>query len=145
MSQTSSIEQMKKADMQKLIDKENGVGYHKNVDLSGYTIYRGDSFITFRFLTIGTNNRIVVYIDYIYVTDRKNLIKLISWCMNFWAGNGAKSIYFTTHKRKANYVEKSFPFLDFTVLDKKKSKAWKHPWKSTNGYAEDNIIEAFIG
>lgn len=139
-----SIEQLKKSDMQNLIDKEHGKNYHRNIDLSGYTVYRGDSFITFRFVTIGSNNRTVVYVDYIYVTDKKNLIKLMAWCINFWTGNGAQCIYYRSHKRKANYVEKSFPSLDFHVTEKNKQKEWKYKWTSTNGYSENNIIEAFV-
>lgn len=141
---STAVEEMKKSTMQKIIDMENGIGYHKNVDLSGYTVYRGDSFITFRFLTIGENNRVVVYVDYIYVTNKTNLIKLLGWCMNFWAGNDVKSIYYSSHKRKANYVEKSFPSLDFKVTERDKSNKWKYIWKSTNGYKENKIVEAFI-
>ena len=67
-----STEIIQKANMQKIIDKEHGKEYHKNVNLSGYTVYRGDSFITFRFVTLGKNARVCVYIDYIYVTSTVN-------------------------------------------------------------------------
>lgn len=139
-----STEIIQKANMQKIIDKEHGKEYHKNVNLSGYTVYRGDSFITFRFVTLGKNARVCVYIDYIYVTSRTNLIKLLAWCMNFWAGNGTKCIYYASHKRKANFVEKTFPSLDFKVNECTKSNNWKYEWKSTNGFSEDQIIEAFV-
>ena len=139
------IEDMKKSDMQKIIDNEHGVDFHRNIDLSGYTVYRGDSFITFRFVTLGENNRVCVYIDYIFVTDKTSLIKLFSWCMNFWAGNGAKCLYYNAHKKKANYVEKTFPTLDFKVIERERKTPWKHEWKSKNGYKENQVIEAFVG
>ncbi|MEE3344057.1 MAG: hypothetical protein VZS44_08205 [Bacilli bacterium] len=131
--------------IRKIIDNEHGPGYSKNVNLSGYVITRGDSFIIFRFLNVGENQRVVVYIDYIYVTNRKSLIKLLAWCINFWTGNGAQCLYFKSHKRKANYIEKTFPSLDFTVKDTIKNSEWKHAWKSTNGYKENQLLEAFVG
>ena len=41
---------LKKVELQKLINDENGTNYHRNVKLNGYVIYRGDSFIAFRLM-----------------------------------------------------------------------------------------------
>jgi hypothetical protein len=132
---------MKKLQLQKLINKENGINYHRNVDLSGYTVYRGDSFISFRFVEI--KGFTTVIIDYIYVTNKNDLLKLFSWCLNFWSGNAAKFIYYKEHKRKSNVVKKYLPLLGFKTQDATYTK-WKHDWTSTNGYDESEIIESFI-
>ena len=65
----------------KKINEENGIEYHKNINLNGYTVYRGESFISFRLVDI--KNKKVVIIDYIYITSKTNLIQLLSWCVNF--------------------------------------------------------------
>lgn len=132
---------LKRADIKKMIDTENGIDYSRNINLSGYTVYRGNSFISFRIFEMNGVN--VVKIDYIYVTNKKSLIKLLGWCINFWSGNCIKAIYYQEHKRSANYVEKYLPLLGFDVIESKRTN-WKHDWTSTNGFAESEVIEAFI-
>ena len=134
------MDSMKKIELQKIINAENGINYHRNVNLSGYTVYRDKSFISFRIMTVKTKQ--IVVIDYIFITSKKDLIQLFSWCINFWSGNAVKYIYYKEHHRNANIVEKCLPALGLTV-QRSQCEKWKHTWTSTNGYDENDIIEAY--
>ncbi len=129
-----------KIELQKLINSENGINYHRNVNLNGYTVYRGKSFISFRLLNI--NNKEVVIIDYMFMTSKKDLLQLLSWCVNFWSGNAVKYIYYKEHHKKSNIAEKCLPSLGFHVQQSTYDN-WKYEWTSTNGFDENEIIEAF--
>ena len=133
------IESTKKFEMQQLINDENGTNYHKNINLNGYTVYRDKSFISFRIINV--KDKPIVVIDYMYMTNNKDFIQILSWCVNFWSGNAVKYIYYKEHKRKST-IAKSLAKLGFVVNDTTCSK-WKHDWKSTNGFAENLIVEAF--
>lgn len=132
----------KKKEMQRLINDENGINYHRNVDLSGYTFYKGKSFISFKLVEVNGTN--VCLIKYIYLTSKNDLIKLLSFCINFWAGNRVKFIYLLEHMRKANYVKNYFSTLGFTIIEKNKPGAFKYHYTSTNGYDENDILEAYL-
>ncbi len=129
---------LKKVELQKLINDENGTNYHRNVKLNGYVIYRGDSFIAFRLMDV--NNMPCVVVDYIYITSKNDFIQLMSWCINFWSGNAVKYVYYKEHRRKST-VSKMLTSLGFQVKSIK-YHGWKHQWTSTNGYAEEDVIEA---
>lgn len=131
----------KRLELRKRINDENGINFHRNVNLSGYIIYRRDSFIAFHFKTI--NGITGVVIDYIAVVNKTDLIKLLSFCINFWAGSNTKFIYLREHVRASNIVEKYFKTLGFDIM-KSDNATWKHTWTSTNGYSEGEIIEAFL-
>lgn len=133
------IEGVKKLEMQQLINEENGTNYHRNINLSGYTVYRDKSFISFRIMNI--KNKPIVVIDYMYITNKKDMIQILSWCINFWSGNAVRYIYYKEHKRKSNIV-KSLKSLGFNIAETTYNK-WKYDWKSTNGFSENEIIEAF--
>jgi hypothetical protein len=85
-----------------------------------------------------------VVIDNIYVTSKTDLIKLLSFCINFFSGNNCKYIYLKEHRRQANYVQKYLSVLGFEVKTGTKKTPWKYDWVSTNGFAEDEILEAYI-
>lgn len=131
---------MKKLELQEKINVENGINYHRNVSLSGWTFCYGESFITFNLITL--NNIEAVKIDYIYVTGAKDLQKLLAQCINFWAGNNVKFIYYKAHRRKSNVAEKTLVHLGMEVKNKKFHN-WKYDWTSTNGYREEDVIEAY--
>ncbi len=131
---------MKKLELQKVINSENGINYHRNINLSGYTAYRDKSFISFRLMTV--KEKQICVIDYIFITSKKDLIQLLSWCINFWSGNAVKYIYYKEHHRKANVIQKVLPALGFKVCNSTYDN-WKHDWKSTNGFDESDIIEAY--
>lgn len=128
-----------KARMQRLISDENGVNYHRNVPLDGFTITLGDSFISFSFKEI--NGVTVAVVTYIYVTGKMEFIHLLSYCIKMWSGYGVKMIYYKEHCRKSN-VTKFLKYLDFDVKSTNNVK-WKYPWKSTNGFSENECIEAY--
>ena len=132
----------KKFELQKLINDENGINFHKNIDLSGYTFYKGKSFISFKLVEV--NNVQTAVIKYIYLINKNDLIKLLSFCINFWAGNNVKFIYFLEHAREANYCQKYLKTIGFTLIEEERSNAWKHEYKSTNGYKENEIREYFL-
>lgn len=132
----------KKKEMQKLIDAENGINYHRNVDLSGYTFYKGKSFISFKLVEV--NNTTVCLIKYIYLINKNDLIKLLSFCINFWAGNQVKFIYLMEHKRKPTYVKNYFSILGFKLNEQNKPNAFKYHFESTNGFDENDILEAYL-
>ena len=50
-------------------------------------------------------------------------------------------IYYKEHRRKSNII-KFLKYLDFDVKSTK-TKKWKYIWKSTNGYKEEDCIEAY--
>lgn len=131
----------KRLELQTRINDENGINYHRNINLSGYIMYRRDSFIAFRFKEV--NGICGVVIDYVAVTNKTDLIKLLSFCINFWAGHAAKFIYLKEHARQSNIVEKYFKTLGFDIM-KSDDAVWKHKWTSTNGYSESEIVEAFL-
>jgi hypothetical protein len=135
------MDKLMKIDLQKKIDKEHGINYHRNVDLSNsYTVSRNNSFISFKFVEINGIN--TVEISYIYITDKTSLLKLITWCINFWSGNAVKYIYYKEHVKKSNVVEKFLKPLGFNV-EYRDYNGWKHEWTSTNGYKESNILEMY--
>ena len=134
---------MKKFELQKLINEEHGNKFHKNINLSGYVIYRKDSFIVFHFVEVNNINTVVI--DYIYITNKKDLLKLLSFCINFWSGNTCKFVYYKEHRRESNIVKKYFSTLGFEIIEKTADKnPWKHEWTSTNGFKENEILEAYI-
>lgn len=128
-----------RARLQTLINDENGPKYSRNVPLDGFTITLGDSFISFNLREINKNK--VAVITYIYVTNKEELISLLGYCINMWSGYDVKMIYYREHRRKSNIV-KLLKYLDFDVVSTTK-KDWKYKWKSTNGFKEDDCIEAF--
>lgn len=132
----------KKEKFRQNIDAENGINFNKNINLNGYCFYKGDSFIAFNFEEI--SGVTVCKINYVYLVNKNDLIKLLSFCINFWAGNACKFIFFMEHARPANYCEKYLSTLGFTVDKLKKPNAFKHPFKSTNGFAEDEVIEYYL-
>lgn len=128
-----------KVKLQRLINDENGTDYHKNIPLDGFTITLGDAFISFGFREI--NGFTISVVHYIYVTKKEELMSLLSYCINMWAGYGVKMIYYREHRRKSNIV-KTFSHLGFDVHNTKVHN-WPHNWVSTNGYAESDCIEAY--
>lgn len=131
---------MKKLELQSKINEEHGINYHRNVNLSGWTFSYGESFITFEIITLYEVQ--TVKIDYMYITDATALRKLLAYCVNFWAGNNVKFIYYKSHKRRSNVAEKTLIHLGMKV-EPKKFRNWKYDWTSTNGYKEEDIIEAY--
>ena len=73
------MDSMKKIELQKIINAENGINYHRNVNLSGYTVYRDKSFISFRIMTVKTKQ--IVVIDYIFITPSYK--KARNYCLFF--------------------------------------------------------------
>ena len=132
----------KKVEMQKCINDEHGSNYSKNIDLNGYIFYRGKSFISFKLQNIKNIN--VCCITYIYLVNKKDLIKLLSFCINFWAGNNCKYIYMLEHAREANYCEEYLESLGFKIVKEKRPNCFKHKFKSSNGFKEDEIIEYYL-
>jgi hypothetical protein len=128
-----------RAKLQTLISDENGPNYHKNVPLDGFTITLGVSFISFSFKEI--NGITVAVVTYMYITDKNAFINLLGYCIKIWSGYGVKMIYYKEHRRKSNII-KFLKYLDFDVKSTK-TKKWKYIWKSTNGYKEDDCIEAY--
>lgn len=128
-----------KVKIQKLINDEHGTNYHRNVPLDGYTITLGEAFISFGFREV--NGYTIAVVHYIYVTKKEELVSLLAYCVNMWSGYGVKMIYYREHKRKSNII-KTFSHLGFDVHDAK-ANHWSHQWISTNGFAEDDCIEAY--
>jgi hypothetical protein len=130
----------RKQDLKNRIDAEHGEGYSKNINLNGYTVCYGDAFISFHFIEMDNVNS--VFIDYMYVTKKSEFIKLWSFCTNFWTGNKVQFIYYSGHRRVANFDEKYLTAIDFH-FDRINKSNWKSPWKSTNGFTESEGVEAF--
>ena len=128
-----------KAKLQQLISDENGTNYHRNVPLDGFTVTLGDSFISFSFKKINDIN--VAVISYIHVLEKMDFIHLLSYCVKMWRGYDVKMVYYKEHRRKSNIIN-SLEHLDFDVNPTKKVK-WKYSWKSTNGFKENDCIEAY--
>lgn len=125
--------------LQQLINAEHGTNYHRNVPLDGYTITLGDAFISFGFREV--NGVTIAVIHYIYVTKREDFLALLAYCVNLWSGYGVKMLYIREHRRKSNVVSKlsSLGFDVHTIS----TDHWTHNWISTNGFAENDCLEAF--
>ena len=136
------INERKKMEMKTLIDAENGVNFSRNIDLNGWIFYKGKSFISFKLVEI--NGVTVANIKYIYLLNKNDLIKLLSFCIDFWAGNNVKMIYFLEHAREANYCKKYLSAIGFSILEEERENIWKYHYKSTNGYKENDIREYYL-
>lgn len=132
----------KRIEIRKLIDLENGPGFHRNVDLSGYIFYKGKSFIAFKLVDI--NGVSTCKISYIYLVNKNDLVKLLSFCINFWAGNNVKFIYLLEHCREANYCKKYLSTIGFNVIEENRKGVYKKSYVSTNGFDEDDIREYYL-
>lgn len=75
---------VQKKALERQINSEHGINYHRNINLSGFTVYRQSSFISFHFVEVNGINTVVI--DYVYVTNKTAFIKLFSWCINFFCG-----------------------------------------------------------
>ena len=104
----------KKLEMKKQIDDENGINFSRNIDLSGFTIYKGDNFISFKMIEIDGVQTVVI--KYIYVTNKKNLVKLLAFCINMWSGNAVKFIYLLEHRRIQNYTKKCVDLFNEIII-----------------------------
>ncbi len=131
---------MKKLELQRLINSEHGIDYHRNVNLNGYTFYTGDSFLTFELCDV--NGFMVAKINYVFITDKKALNELFSYAIQFWTGNDVKYVYYREHLRKSNVAEKYLEAIGLKVITSDDFTGWAHNWKSTNGYKESEILEA---
>ncbi len=134
---------MKKLDLQRLINSEHGIDYHRNINLGGYTFYLGDSFISFEIIDVEGKN--IVRIDYIYVTDANALITLLGHAVQLWVGNDVVFLYYQEHLRNSNVDVKLLESLGLKIITNDYYQGWKHNWKSTNGYPESRILEAISG
>ena len=132
----------KQFELQKLIDGENGKNFNKNIDLSGWTFYRDASFISFKLVEISHVQTAVV--QYIYITNKNDLVKLLAQVIKFFQGNDVKYIYFLEHAREANYCKKYLSLLGFKIVEEERPGVWKYNFKSTNGYKENEIREYYI-
>ena len=132
----------KKLEMKKQIDDENGINFSRNIDLSGFTIYKGDNFISFKMIEIDGVQTVVI--KYIYVTSKQNLVKLLAFCINMWSGNAVKFIYLLEHRRIQNYTKKYLEAIGFTVIEENRPGVWKYDFESTNGFDENDILEAYV-
>lgn len=128
-----------KVKLTRLINDENGTNYHRNIPLDGYVITLGDSFISFAFKEV--SDKTIAVIHYIYVTNKAHFISLLGYCINLWSGYGVKMLYYREHRRKSNIV-KTLTHLGFDVKPITKNN-WKHDWISTNGFSENDCIEAY--
>lgn len=136
----------KKHEIQQYINDENGIDFAKNIPLDGYVFYKGDSFIAFNIVEVKLKKKTIntAIIQYIYVTSKNSLVKLLSFTVNFFAGNNVKFIYLKEHKRQSNIVKKYFSTLGFTIKEYNAPGTWQYPWTSTNGFDEDDILEAYL-
>ncbi len=132
--------ELQKVELQKMINSEHGINYHKNVNLSGWTFYKGDSFITFRIMDV--NDVAVCVLEYIYITCKEDLLQLFARSVDFWHGNNVKYIYYRAHRCNQTVAETILPTLGFSVANLRNYKKWKYKWTSTNGYSENDVIEA---
>lgn len=130
--------------MIELIDKENGEGFHKNIDLSGYNFFKGNSFISFKISKVEGVN--IANIRYIYSDKKEDLLKVLAYCCNFWVGNKVKFIYYK-EKDKAKYATKALNNLGFKIVDDVNNIQWKHSFNCNihnNGECNCKINEAYV-
>lgn len=133
----------RKTEIRSLIDHEHGRDFSRNINLKGYVFHLQKSFIAFHFETV--DGVTIAVIDYIFLTNKKSLVKLLGFTVDFWLGNKVRFIYYKEHERKANYVEVYFKALGFETVRENKDGVWKYPdWISVNGFPENNIVEHFI-
>lgn len=131
---------MRKLELQRLINSEHGINYHRNINLSGWTFYQGDSFISFELCDI--NGFMVAKINYVFITDHNALISLLGKAVDFWKGNDVNYIYYREHLRKSNAAEKELKRLGLKLITTDDFNGWQYNWQSTNGFPESEILEA---
>ena len=132
-----------KEKMKDLIDSENGKGFSKNIDLSGYSFFKNNSFISFRITKVQGVN--IVHIKYFYAENKEELISILAYASNFWMGYNIKFIYYKEKKKKP-YVTKIFKNLGFKVNEDPELPDWKHSFEcSIHGKEKCNcsIIEVY--
>lgn len=115
MSDTQEIKpKLTKEEIQKIIDSENGNGYHKNISLKGYTFTRNKSFIIFEFKNV--EDLKICHVKYIYFTNDKDLMNIMVNCCNFWMGNKVQFIYYKEKDRESsNKIKEFLKSLNFRI------------------------------
>lgn len=109
--------------MSKLIDSEGGEGFSRNIDIGGYNFFKNNTFISFRISKV--DNISVANIKYIYSTNKKDLLSVLAYCVNFWSGMKVKFIYYK-EKEKDNYAINELSKLGFTIIKDIHSEGWRY-------------------
>lgn len=109
---------MNKETMNYSIDKESGVGFHKNINLDGYNFHKNKSFVSFKITKVENVN--IVNIRYFYADKTDDFKAILAYCCNFWMGMKIKFIYYK-EKEKNPYVINTFRKLGFKIVDDKLS------------------------
>jgi len=135
------MKSMDRNDLRKIIEDEHGINYSKNVDVSGFVYYMGNSFIAFDLLEL--HGVMVARINYMFFENKEDMSNLIAWSIKLWKGYDVKMLYYKEHKRKANVDVKLLESWGLKKVENKRYNKWKHNWTSTNGFKESNIIEMF--
>lgn len=91
---------MDKAEMREYIDKEQGEGFQKNIDISGYNFFKNKSFISFKMHQI--DGFLTVNIKYIYAENLSDFLNILAYCINFWTGMKVKFIYYKEKQKIEN-------------------------------------------
>ena len=136
---------MNKALMKDLIDSENGEGFSKNIDLNGYNFYKNNTFISFKIFKV--EDIPITNIKYIYSENKKDLLTVLTYCINFWMAMKIKFIYYKEKEKGKDkkYVIEELEKLGFTIITSDIKTAWKYNFKCKKGEnpCKCNIIEAF--
>lgn len=133
---------MNKALMKKLIDLESGEGFCKNIDLNGYNFYKKNTFISFKIFKV--DGVPIANIKYIYSENKRDLLSVLTYCINFWMGMKIKFIYYK-EKEKGNCVIKELENLGFSIIKNSDAESWEHAFNCVKGEnpCTCNIVEAF--
>jgi hypothetical protein len=134
---------MTNRELEKLINDENGINFHRNIDLDrSWVIKFEDSFIAYKLTRV--NGKSIAQIVYSYFVSKKDTIKLLAWCGQHWNTENVQYVYGLEHQRKANAMKKYLKALGFKCISENRPDVWDYKYISTNGYHEDDINEYFL-
>lgn len=117
------------------IDRENGNGYSKNINLKGYVFTRNDSFIVFELKNIEDVR--VCHIKYIYFNNAQDLKTIIVNCANFWMGYKVQFLFLKEKEKLVSAID----FLESLNFRKESAicRNWKHDFECLD--SQGNVKE----
>jgi hypothetical protein len=131
------LERMK---LGKTIISEHGEGYQRNVNVRGCVLKLGDDFLIYHLEKV--NGIKCGIIDYMFFTSSDGL-ELFAMMCNIFCSECVRYVYFKEHKKVGNYAELFLKEIGLSVKERHNYDKWKHKWTSSNGFPENEIIEAF--
>ena len=112
-----------KEKVREIIDRENGKGFSRNINLNGYMFTHKNSFIVFELKVLDEIR--ICHIKYIYFDNVKDLITIMVYACNFWLGNKVQFLFFKEKKKNVSAIK----FLENLNFRKEMVENYNWPYK----------------